>query len=112
MPPRDWRLRVRDILQAIERIESFTRGLTHESFARDERTVAAVNYELVVIGEAARSVPAEVRAAAPGIPWQIMGAMRNVVAHAYFGVDLAIVWETATRDVPRLAPLLRAMLDG
>ena len=41
MPPRDWRLRVRDILQAVERIERFTRGLTFDAFVRDERTVAA-----------------------------------------------------------------------
>lgn len=112
MPPRDWRLRVRDILQAVERIESFTQGLTQESFTKDERSIAAISYELVVIGEAARNVPAEVRAKAPEVPWQVMSDMRNVVAHAYFGIDLSVVWETATRDVPKLGPLLHALLGS
>jgi len=39
-----------------------------------------------------------------------MSDMRNVVAHGYFGVDLSIVWQTATHDVPKLEPLLRQML--
>lgn len=112
MPPRDWRLRVRDIVEAIERVEAFTRGVTKESFLKDPKTIAAASYELVIIGEAARHVAPEVRAAAPGIPWQDMRDMRNIVAHGYFGVDLEIVWETLTHDVPRLrAPLLALLGD-
>jgi len=61
VPPRNWRLRIEDILNAVGRIERFTRGLAFETFANDERTVAAVSYELVVIGEAAKNVPVEVR---------------------------------------------------
>jgi len=61
VPPRDWRLRIEDILSAVGRIERFTRGLAFDTFAKDERTVAAVSYELVVIGEAAKNVPVEVR---------------------------------------------------
>ena len=51
MPPRNWRLRIEDILDAVGRIERFTRGLVFETFANDERTIAAVSYELVVIGD-------------------------------------------------------------
>ncbi len=112
MPRRDWRLRVRDILDAVERIENFTRGITLDTFVQDERTIAAVSYELVVIGEAARNVPAAVRATAPDVPWQVMSDMRNVVAHGYFGVDLSIVWQTATQDVPKLGPLLRPLVGS
>jgi len=112
VPRRDWRLRVRDILDAVERIENFTRGLTLDTFVQDERTIAAVSYELVVIGEAAKNVPAAVRATAPDVPWQVMSDMRNVVAHGYFGVDLSIVWQTATQDVPKLGPLLRPLVGS
>jgi uncharacterized protein with HEPN domain len=71
-----------------------------------------VSYELVLIGEAAKNVPLEVQSTAPDVPWQDMGDMRNVVAHEYFGVDLAIVWQTATRDVPKLTTPLRQLLGG
>ena len=69
-------------------------------------------YEFFVIGEAAKNVPVEARATAPAVPRQVMSDMRNVVAHGYFGVDLSIVWQTATDDVPKLEPLLRRMLDS
>jgi uncharacterized protein with HEPN domain len=87
VPRRDWRLRVQDILNAVERVEKFTRGLTLETFILDDRTIAAVSYELVVIGEAAKKVPAAVQATAPHVPWRVMSDMRNVVAHGCRELD-------------------------
>lgn len=111
MQRRDWRLRVTDILQAVQRIERYTVGLDHAAFQRDERTVEAVCFALVVIGEAASHVPDEVQATAPRVPWRKMRAMRNIAAHEYFGLDVATVWETATVDVPALKPLLGELLS-
>lgn len=110
MPPRDWRLRIEDILAAVERIGRYTEGLTSERFASDEKTVEAVCFAIVVIGEAANHVPEAVRGGAPEVPWRKMSDMRNLAAHEYFGIDLATVWETATRDVPSLKALLEPML--
>ena len=110
MPPRDWRLRVSDILAAVERIGRYTAGLHQAEFARDERTVEAVCFALVVIGEAVTHVPEDVQAYAPQIPWRKMKGMRNIAAHEYFGLDLSTVWQTATVDVPSLEPQLKALL--
>ena len=110
MPRRDWRLRVADILAAAERIARYTAALHESAFARDERTVEAVCFALVVIGEAATHVPDDVQAAAPQIPWRNMKGMRNIAAHEYFGIDVATVWQTATVDVPALRPLLERLL--
>jgi uncharacterized protein with HEPN domain len=109
VPRRDWRLRISDILAAVERIGRYTSGLDRAAFGRDERTVEAVCFALVVIGEAASHVPNDVQIAAPGIPWRKMTAMRNIAAHEYFGLDLDTVWQTATVDVPALSPLLAAL---
>ena len=66
MPPsRDWPLRVRDVLAAVDRIARYTAGMTQEQFARDEKTVEAVCFALVVIGEAASHVSEEDQARAP-----------------------------------------------
>ena len=111
MPRRDWRLRVTDILSAVERIGRYTAGLDRAAFERDERTVEAVCFALVVIGEAASHVPGDVQASAPQVPWRQMTAMRNIAAHEYFGIDVTTVWQTATADVPSLKPLLEALLD-
>lgn len=110
MQRRDWRLRAADIVSAAERLERYTRDAGFEQFQASEQLIAAVSYELLVIGEAAKSIPAEVQAAAPALDWAGMRGMRNVVAHEYFGVDLKVVWDTATRDVPEIVEPLRALL--
>ena len=110
MPHRDWRLRVSDILPAAERIGRYTASVQEADFARDEKTVEAVCFALVVIGEAVTNVPEDVQAMAPQIPWRKMKGMRNIAAHEYFGIDLSTVWQTATVDVPALKPLVQALL--
>jgi uncharacterized protein with HEPN domain len=112
MPFRDWRIRISDILQAIEAVFELTAGLNEAQFCRDTRTVKAVLYDFAVIGEAARHVPLEVQQSWPRLPWREMGDLRNVVIHEYFGVDLEILWETIHQDLPPLVPLLREMLSG
>jgi uncharacterized protein len=110
VPRRDWRLRVADILAAVERIGRYTAGLDRARFEDDERTVEAVCFAPVVIGEAASHLPDDVQASTPQIPWRKMRAMRNIAAHEYFGIDVGTVWATATADVPPLKPLLEALL--
>ena len=110
MPPRDWRLRITDILAAVERIRRYTAGLQEAGFARDEKTVEAVCFALIVIGEAVTHVPDDVQAMDPQIPWRKMKGMRNIAAHEYFGIDVSTVWLTATVDVPALKPLLEGLL--
>jgi len=112
VPPRDWRLRVADILAAVDRIGRYVAGMSQEQFARDERTFEAVCFALVVIGEAANAVPDAVQAKAPKVPWRTMRGMRNIAAHEYFGIDVETVWLTATRDVPALRPRLQAVLGS
>lgn len=109
MPPdRDWPLRVKDILDAVDRIARYTAGMTFEQFARDEKTVEAVCFALVVIGEAAAKMDHEDQARAPEVPWRKMKGMRNIAVHEYFGLDVETVWVTATRAVPALkGPLER-----
>lgn len=111
MPPREWKLRVEDILEAIGRIEGYVADLDYVRFAHDRRTVDAVVRNFGVIGEAARHVPTEVQARYPEIPWLDMRAMRNFVVHEYFGVSDRILWDTACSDLPPLIQQLQRMLE-
>ena len=111
MPPRNWRLRVEDIVTAAESIEDYIRGMTFDGFCQDKKTVDAVVRNLEVIGEAARHVPDEVRNRFRDIAWADMSDMRNVLIHEYFGVDLPILWKTIRSDRPPLVPALKAVLS-
>lgn len=106
MPSRDWQLRVRDILNAIASIQQLTADISFEEFAENQMVAKAVLYDFVVIGEAAISIPVEIQAHYPDIPWRLMSDMRNVVAHEYFQVNLRIVWNTARNNLPPLVTLL------
>ena len=108
MPPRNRRLRIEDMLEAVEKIRRYTTGMTFESFRDDDRTVDAVIRNFEVIGEAARHLDDEVAGQAPDVPWAEIRGMRNVVMHEYFGVDLTTVWKTIADD---LVPLRAALVD-
>ena len=83
--------------------------MTLADFQADERTVDAVLRNFEVTGEAARNLPEHVAKANPDIPWAKMRALRNVVAHAYFGVNLPIIWETIVRRLPELRTALESL---
>lgn len=112
-------LRIRDYLthmrEAIERIERYTRGKTHEAFVVDDQLQDAVVRNIEIIGEAARNIerhaPAFV-AAHDEIPWAALYAMRNRVSHGYWTVDLDAVWQVVQRDVPILGEQIRGLLSS
>ena len=111
MPPRNWELRIADIIEAIEKILSYVEGMTFDQFADDPKTIDAVIRNITVIGEAARNVPEEVVERHPSLPWREMRDIRNVVVHEYFGLDHNVVWDTLQRNLPPLLPELKRMVN-
>ena len=107
-----WQDRLRDILEAVEEIGAFTAGMDADTFAADAKTRKAVLADFAIIGEAAAHVPEDVARDYPTVPWRSMRDMRNVVIHAYFHIEPAIVWETIQSDLPDLAAHIRRILDA
>jgi uncharacterized protein with HEPN domain len=69
-------------------------------FDQDAKTIKAVLYNLAIIGEAVSRLMPEVESLYPEIPWIDIRAIRNVIVHEYFRVDLSIIWETIQTDLP------------
>lgn len=111
MPPRDWRLRIEDILEAAARIARYVEGKDLAAFESDDLTLDAVSRCFGIIGEAVNHLPADVLAGHPEIPWSDMRAMRNIVVHEYFGVTNETRWTTAREDLPGIVVPLQRMLD-
>ncbi len=107
---RDPKERLRDMLEAIAAIERHLPA-NRDAFDRNELVQTWFLRHLQIIGEAARSVPEEVRARAPAIPWSKIIGMRNVLVHGYFDIDRDIVWEATTRDLPALKAELQRLLE-
>lgn len=103
---RDYSDYLRDILEMIDKVEEFARGMSLEQFGKDEKTNFAVVRAMEIIGEATKHIPKTVRNRHPKVPWSRMAGMRDKLTHGYFGVDLEIVWKTATHLLPTLRPLV------
>ena len=108
---RSWHQYVRDMIQFGENVVSFADGMDMAAFVEDARTYHAVLRNLELIGEAASHVPPEVRDAFPEIDWRRMVGLRNRLAHAYFHIDDDIVWDIVAKDIPRLLPQLRHLIE-
>ena len=102
--------RLLDILEAIARIERYV-ALGKKRFLEDELIQVWMVHHLQRIGEAAARLGREFHEAHPQVPWREMVAMRNLLAHEHFSVDLE-VWETAIRDLPLLKAQIQALLES
>jgi uncharacterized protein with HEPN domain len=109
---RDWRDCLEDILEAVESIEEFILDMGYEEFLRDKKTSFAVIRSLEIIGEATKGIPHSVREKYPGIPWQDMAGMRDIMIHHYFGIDYLVVWKTIKEDIPSIKPILKRILNN
>jgi len=93
---------LKHILEAIEQIEIYIANLSEEQFRNNRLVQDGVVRQLEIIGEASRYLSSECRDNHPEIPWRQMIGMRNRVIHAYFDVNLTIVWEVVQHDLPVL----------
>lgn len=110
MPPRNWKMRIGDILECIAKIQRYTQKYDFDDFADDEKTIDSVLRNLEIIGEAARHIPREVKERYPKMPWIEMQTMRNIVIHEYHGVNLKIIWKTVIEDLPSIVSGLEKIL--
>ena len=81
---------------------SFKKGMSLDKFKNDIKTIDAVIRNIEIIGEAAKYIPTEVRLKHIEIPWKEIIGTRSKVIHEYFGVDVSILWQTVTEDLPKL----------
>ncbi len=108
---RDPRLYLEDIYEACGKILRYTEEMSFYDFIDDERTFDAVVRNLEIVGEAARHIPAELRQRYPEVGWSGIVALRNILAHEYFGVDEEIVWDIVQNKVPVLREQVQRILQ-
>ncbi|GAB6182279.1 HepT-like ribonuclease domain-containing protein [Thermodesulfovibrio hydrogeniphilus] len=107
---RDYKLFIKDILEAIERIEKFTKNMDYQAFFEDEKTNSAVVWQILIIGEATKNIPKVIKEKYKDIPWKEMAGMRDKISHAYFGIDFEIVWKVIQDRLPEIKPKIEKIL--
>lgn len=111
MSKRDVQLFLNDMLEAIEKIERYTAGLSFAQFENNDLVIDAVVRNLEVIGEAAKYIPPHLRDRYDAVDWARVVGFRNIVIRAYFDVDVEIVWTIATQRLNELKAMLRQMIQ-
>ena len=97
---RDDSIRFRHMLDAAKEVMSFAKNKTRRNLDNDRMLTLSLVKSIEIIGEAASKVTDETKKRFPEIPWTNMIAMRNRLIHAYFDIDLDVLWGTIVDDLP------------
>ena len=108
---RDEIMYLQDIAQSCEKILRFTAGLTQSDLMQDEKAYDAVVRNLEIIGEAAKHISEDLRRQLPDIEWRKAAGLRDMLAHAYFGIDDDILWDVVQNKVPQLVKAVKTFLN-
>jgi len=111
MQPNDI-VRLRHMLDSSREAVSFISGKARGDLDADRKLTLSLVKSIEIIGEAASKVSEETRAASPTIPWQDITAMRKRLIHAYFDINLDIVWDTVVQELPPLISELETILKN
>lgn len=95
----------------MERVQEYIAGLDFQSFKRDYKTVDAVIRNFEIIGEATKNLSQEIKEKHIDVPWEEMYRLRNRITHEYFGIDYEIIWDIATKHLPKNQQDLAEILE-
>ena len=107
---KDDHVRLRHMLDAAREAESFVQDKTRSSLDTDRKLALGLVKCIEIVGEAAASISNECQQALPKVPWRDIIGMRNRLIHAYFDINLDILWKTVLEDLPPLIAELEKIL--
>jgi len=103
-------IRLHDILEEIGGIRSVTSGLTFADFDRSWAALRSTQHALLIISEAVKHLPLEMKATKPDIPWDRIRSLGNFLRHEYASIDNARIWSIVTEHLDTLEDAVRALL--
>lgn len=102
MTPPDDQVRLRHLAEAAQKAVAYAKDRSREDLDRDELLTLALTKLVEIVGEAAKHVSEETRAAHPIVPWSAAARMRDRLVHHYFDINLDVLWRTVTVELPAL----------
>ena len=110
MAKRSVDLRLSDMIEACERVESVLRDLSLETFEDDWQRHWLVQRGIEIISEASRHLPTELKERHPAIPWSKVAGIGNVLRHGYEEISAPVLWKLVRQDLTTLKEACQAEL--
>ncbi len=107
---KDPKLYLGHIIEAINRINKYTKGLSKDEFLKNILIEDATVRNIEIIGEAVKNLPGDFKKKHKEIPWKDIAGMRDRIAHFYFGIDYDLVWDTIEKDIPELKKKIQKLI--
>jgi len=104
--PREYKAFLRDILESIDKIDRYTKDINFQDFVKNELIQDAVIRNLEIIGEAVKNLPDDFKGNYPEIEWRKIAGLRDILIHAYFGIDLEIIWDIVQNKMRGLKKII------
>ena len=108
---RDYKTYLKDIIEAINRIETYTKNLDFDEFSDKSIYQDAIVRNLEIIDEAVKNIPNDLRKKYPNVEWRKIAGLRDILAHSYFGIDIEIVWDVVQNKIPELKEQINLILS-
>lgn len=109
--PWDYKIYLKDILEAICKIEKYTEDLSFDDFFENELIQDGVVRNLEIMGEAVKNIPDIIKRRNPELEWKKIAGLRDILIHAYFGMDVDIVWDIVKNKIPEMKEKISMILS-
>ena len=109
---REYKLYLKDILEAINKIQTSFVNIDVKLFKGNVDLQDATLRRLQLIGEAVKNIPSEIKKKFNNVEWKKIAGFRDVVTHAYFNVDLDIVWDIVNNNLPLLKLQIESVIKS
>ena len=104
------RITIQKIINYINEIEQYVKGMNASDFFDDKKTMSACAFAVSQIGELVGDVSDEIKEKYTNIPWKSIKGMRNRIVHDYDSIDLSVLWNTIIKSLPELKEDLKEIV--